>query len=99
LFIHIPIVVLTHTTSWLVLLISFLSVYVHIAVLYLQLIIFSVGDDVSVDSKTLLMTDFVNLKIKLTQSFRGAYIGSIYMHVIIDICVYTVFLKKYCYAT
>jgi hypothetical protein len=26
---------------------------------------FDMGDDVSVDSKTLLMTDFVNLKIKL----------------------------------
>jgi hypothetical protein len=29
-----------------------------------------VGDDVIIDSEMLLMTDFVNLKIKLTQSFR-----------------------------
>jgi hypothetical protein len=32
-----------------------------------------VGDDVSVDSKTLLVTDFVNLKINPAQSFRCAY--------------------------
>jgi hypothetical protein len=30
---------------------------------------FSVGDDVPIDSEALLMTNFVNLKIKLTQSF------------------------------
>jgi hypothetical protein len=29
-----------------------------------------VRDDVIIDSEMLLMTDFVNLKIKLTQSFR-----------------------------
>jgi hypothetical protein len=34
-------------------------------VLYLWLIILSVGGDVSVDSESLLVTDFVNLKIKL----------------------------------
>jgi hypothetical protein len=32
--------------------------------LYLWLIILSVGDDVIIDSETLLMIDFVNLKIK-----------------------------------
>jgi hypothetical protein len=32
-----------------------------------------VGDDIPVDSETLLMTDFINLKIKPTQSFRGAH--------------------------
>ncbi len=31
------------------------------------------GDDVPVDSETLLMTDFVNLKIKPTQSFEVAH--------------------------
>jgi hypothetical protein len=30
-----------------------------------------VKDDVFIDSKVLLVTDFVNLKIKLTQSFEG----------------------------
>jgi hypothetical protein len=34
-----------------------------------------VGGDVPVDSETLLVTDFVNPKIKLTQSFRGAHKG------------------------
>jgi hypothetical protein len=34
-----------------------------------------VGGDVSVDSETLLVIDFVNLKIKPTQSFRGAHKG------------------------
>jgi hypothetical protein len=34
-----------------------------------------VGGDVPVDSETLLVTDFVNLKIRLTQSFRGAHKG------------------------
>jgi hypothetical protein len=32
-----------------------------------------------VDSETLLVTDFVNLKIKPTQSFRGAHKGSVYV--------------------
>jgi hypothetical protein len=36
-----------------------------------------VGGDVSVDSETLLVTDFVNLKIKPTQSFRGDYRGRV----------------------
>jgi hypothetical protein len=46
-------------------------------VLYLQLIILSVGDDVpiNIDSKTLLVIDFVNLKIKLIQSFRYDYMN------------------------
>jgi hypothetical protein len=61
-----------------------------------------VGGDVPVDSETLLMTDFVNLKIKSAQSFGGAHRGSVCMCVFIDvsaptymsICVCTVFLKK-----
>jgi hypothetical protein len=74
--------------------------YVHIVVLYLRLIILSVGDDVSVDSKMLLMTDFINLKIKLTQSFRCAYMDRVCVHVIIDVsvyeylCLYCIFFKK-----
>jgi hypothetical protein len=34
--------------------------------LYLRLIILSVGGDVPVDNETLLVTDFVNIKIKPT---------------------------------
>jgi hypothetical protein len=37
-----------------------------ILMLYLRLIIFLVGDDVSVNSEMFLVTDFVDLKIKPT---------------------------------
>jgi hypothetical protein len=70
--------------------------------LHLRLIILSVGADVPVDSETLLATDFINLKINLTQSFGGAHRGRIYVHIFIEmnnytcisIYVYTMFLKK-----
>jgi hypothetical protein len=71
-------------------------------VLHLRLIILLVGGDISVDSETFLLTDFVNLKIKSAQSFGGAYKGIMYVRVFIgvsahtcmSICVCTVFLKK-----
>jgi hypothetical protein len=71
-------------------------------VLYLRLIILLVGGDVPVDSEALLVTNFVNLKIKSTQSFGGAHIGRVCMRVFIEvsthtcmsICICTVFLKK-----
>jgi hypothetical protein len=61
-----------------------------------------VGGDVSVDNETLLVTDFINLKIKSVRSFRCAHKIRMYMRVFIGmitrtcmkICVYTVFLKK-----
>jgi hypothetical protein len=61
-----------------------------------------VGDDVPVDRETLLVTDFVNLKIKPTQSFKGAHKGRVCVFMFIgvsartymSICVYIVFLKK-----
>jgi hypothetical protein len=70
--------------------------------LYLWLIIFSVGGDISVNNETLLMIDFVNLKIKLTRSFRCAHRSRLCVYVFIkmsahmcmNICVYTVFLKR-----
>jgi hypothetical protein len=52
-------------------------------VLYVRLIILSVGDDVPVDSETLLVTDFMNLKIKSAQSFRGVHRGRVCVHVFI----------------
>jgi hypothetical protein len=72
--------------------------------LYLRLIILSVKDDVSIDSDALLLTDFMNFKIKLTQSFRCAHRSKVCMcvfigvstHICINICVYTVFLEKTC---
>jgi hypothetical protein len=74
------------------------------SVLHLQLIILSVGGDVPVDSKTLLVIDFVNLRIKSAQSFRCAYRGrgcvrvfiGVSAHTCMSICVCTVFLKKNC---
>jgi hypothetical protein len=56
-------------------------------VLYLRLIIISVGGDVPIGSETLLVTDFVNLKIKAAQSFRGAYRGSV--RVFIELSAHT----------
>jgi hypothetical protein len=61
-----------------------------------------VGGDVPVDSETLFVTDFVNLKIKPTQSFRDVYSDKVCVHVFIGvsantsmcICIYTIFLKK-----
>jgi hypothetical protein len=59
-----------------------------------------VGGDVSIDSKVLLLTDFINLKIKLTQLFKINHKGMIYMcifirisdHTCMIICVYLVFV-------
>jgi predicted phosphoadenosine phosphosulfate sulfurtransferase len=70
--------------------------------LHLWLIIFSVLDDVSVDSETLFVTGFVNFKIKSDPSFGGAHRSRMFVHVFIwvstrtcmSICVCTVFLKK-----
>jgi hypothetical protein len=55
--------------------------------LYLRLIILSIGDDVPIDRKTFLVTDFVNLKIKLTQFFGGAHISRVYVLVLIGLYV------------
>jgi hypothetical protein len=62
----------------------------------------SVGGDVPVDSEVLLVTDFVNLKIKPAQSFRSVLRVRVCVRVFIgvsartcmSICVCTVFLKK-----
>jgi hypothetical protein len=65
-------------------------------VLYLRLIILLVVDDVLIDNETLLVTDFVNLKIKPAQSFR-------YAHRVRCACVYRIecsyvyeYLHLYC---
>jgi hypothetical protein len=71
-------------------------------VLYLRLIILSVRGDVPVDSETLLVTGFVNIKIKPTKSFGGIYRDKLCMRVFIEVSartymnIYfcTVFLKK-----
>jgi hypothetical protein len=66
-------------------------------VLYLRLIILSVGGDVLVDSEMFLVIDFMNFKIKSVQSFRCAHMGRVCVRVFIEISAhtcYTVFLKK-----
>jgi hypothetical protein len=64
-----------------------------------------VGGDISIDSEPLLVTDFVNLKIKLAQPFKCAHKGRMYVRVFIwmsahtcmSIYVYTVFSTKITY--
>jgi hypothetical protein len=61
-----------------------------------------VGGDVPIDSETFLINDFMNLKIKSTQSFEGAHRGrmcirvfiGMSVHTCMNICVCTMFLKK-----
>jgi hypothetical protein len=61
-----------------------------------------VGGDVPINSDALLVTDFMNLKIKPTQSFGGAHRDKMCVRVFIgvsartcmSICVCIVFLKK-----
>jgi hypothetical protein len=70
-------------------------------VIYLWLIIFLVVGDISFDSETLLMIDFINLEIKSVQSVEVAhrsrmcvrvFIGN--THICMSICICTVFLNK-----
>jgi hypothetical protein len=72
-------------------------------VLYLRLIFLSVKGDVPVNSDALLMTDFVNLKIKPTQSFGCAnrsricvrvFIGGEYLYVYEYLRLYCVSKKR-----
>jgi hypothetical protein len=53
--------------------------------LYLRLIILSVGDDVPINNESFLVTDFVNLKIKLIQSFKSVYRDKSYVYIFIGI--------------
>jgi hypothetical protein len=53
--------------------------------LYLRLITFLVRADISVNSKMLLVTDFINLKIKLGQSFKDAHRDRMYICVFIRV--------------
>jgi hypothetical protein len=66
-------------------------------VLHLPLIILAVVGDVSVDSETFLMTDFVNLKIKPTQSFGCAHKDRVCVYMFIEVSVYT--CMKICVCT
>jgi hypothetical protein len=50
---------------------------------------FLVGGDISVDSEALLVTDFMNLKIKSAQSFRGAHRSRMCVYAFIRMSAYT----------
>jgi hypothetical protein len=71
-------------------------------VLYLRLIILSVGGDVPVNNDALLVTDFVNLNIKPAQFFGGAHRYRMCVDMFIEvsartyisICICNVFQKK-----
>jgi hypothetical protein len=52
-------------------------------VLYLWLIILSVGCDISIYNESLLVTDFMNLKIKPARSFKDAYRSMVYVRMFI----------------
>jgi hypothetical protein len=61
-----------------------------------------VGDNVPIDSDVLLVTDFMNLKIKPTQSFRYAHRGKVcvcvhrgeYLYIYMSIYICIMFLKN-----
>jgi hypothetical protein len=48
-----------------------------------MIIIFLVKDDVLINSETLLVIDFMNLKIKLAQSFGYVHRNRMYVYVFI----------------
>jgi hypothetical protein len=66
-------------------------------VLNLWLIIFSSGRRHPIDNEMLLVIDFVNLKIKPAQSFRGAHRSSVWIRVFIDVIyIYiSILLRKF----
>jgi hypothetical protein len=52
--------------------------------------------DIPVDSETFLVTDFVNLKIKPSQSFRDAHRDRMCMHVFIEVIIHIYIYKYLC---
>jgi hypothetical protein len=55
-----------------------------------------------INNESFLVTDFVNLKIKLTQSFKNIYRGKSYVyifigigsHIYLNIYIYTILIKQ-----
>jgi hypothetical protein len=90
---------LISASSSLVQVVSFQFIQIQISdlicMLYLQLIILSVVNDVPIDSEVFLMTDFMNLKIKPVPSFKDAHRDMIYVYVFIGMstinCICTIF--------
>jgi hypothetical protein len=65
-------------------------------VAYLRLIIISVVNDIHIDSEMLLVTDFMNLKIKPAQSFGYAHRDRVCMCVFIECSYVYEYLCLYC---
>jgi hypothetical protein len=66
-------------------------------VLHLRLIILLLGCDVPIDNDALLVTDFINLKIKSVQSFGVAHTGRVYIYIYTGECSYVYeYLHLYC---
>jgi hypothetical protein len=55
-----------------------------------------VGGNVPVDSETILLIDFMNLKIKPVESFRGVYRDKVCVHIFIEINDVYNYLHLYC---
>jgi hypothetical protein len=55
-----------------------------------------VEGDISINSETLWVIDFVNLKIKPAQSFKYAYKDIVYVRVFIGVSTYT-YINIYAY--
>jgi hypothetical protein len=53
-------------------------------------------DDILVDSETFLVTDFVNLKIKPSQSFRDAHKDKMCIRVFIEVSIHIYIYKYLC---
>jgi hypothetical protein len=84
-------VILAHLVRFLV--VKLIHIYLNfrssqLSVLYLRLIIFLVGGDISIDNDIFLVIDFMNLKIKSTQFFGCAFKDSVYIYVYSDDCPY-----------
>jgi hypothetical protein len=57
---------------------------------------FLVGVDIPIDSKSLFMIDFINLKIKLIQSFRCCHKNRVCMYFFIEISAH-IYIYEYLY--
>jgi hypothetical protein len=54
------------------------------------------GDDVTINSDVLLVTDFVNLKFKPTQSLGGAHMSRVCVRVFIGVSAHTCMSIYFC---
>jgi hypothetical protein len=65
-----------------------LNIRFDMNIIYLRLIILSVVVYVSVNTETLLVINFVNLKIKSIQSFKDVHRSRMYTYIFIRVYLY-----------